>query len=231
MYGDEKIMTKAYFITGTDTGVGKTLVTCALMQLARQRGDKVGAMKPIAAGADQTPAGWMNDDVVLLRQNLSVEISHDDLNPYCFLDAIAPHIAAAKQNITIDVNKIYASLEKIRAVSDWVFVEGAGGFKVPLNDELDMADLAVALKLPVIVVVGMRLGCLNHALLTQDAIHSRGLSLAGWVANTLDPNMPVLAENIAALRQRIHAPLLGIVPHFSQTDYTRLHQLSLSLPA
>jgi dethiobiotin synthetase len=223
-------MAKAYFITGTDTGVGKTLVTCALMQLARARGDKVGAMKPIAAGADQTSSGWMNDDVALLRQNLSVEISNDDINPYCFRSAIAPHIAAAQENIKVDLNKICASLEKICALSDWVFVEGAGGFKVPLDDHLDMRDLAVALKLPVILVVGMRLGCLNHALLTQDAIRASGLTLAGWVANTIDPMMPVFDENIAALKQRIDAPLLGIVPYLSPAEYSSLQQLPLRLP-
>jgi dethiobiotin synthetase len=224
-------MAKAYFITGTDTGVGKTVVTCALMQLARQRGAKAGAMKPIAAGAEQTAAGWMNDDVMLLRQNLSIDIAAEDLNPYCFRDAIAPHIAATNENVTIDFNKITASLEKITAQADWVFVEGAGGFKVPLGDKLDMADLAVALKLPVILVVGMRLGCLNHALLTQDAIRACGLTLAGWVANTIDPAMPVFNDNIAALKQRIHAPLLGIIPYLSQPDYAILHQLPLSLPS
>ncbi len=223
-------MAKAYFITGTDTGAGKTLVTCALMQLARAQGKKVGAMKPIAAGATQTEDGWINDDVIALRKCLNVDIAHADLNPYCFRDAIAPHIAAAKENRTIDLNKISTSMEKIRAVSDWVFVEGAGGFKVPLNDDLDMADLAVALNLPVILVVGMRLGCLNHALLTQDAIHASGLSLAGWVANTLDPAMPVFAENIATLQRRIKAPLLGIVPHLPQTDNAKLPQLPLNLP-
>ncbi len=223
-------MAKAYFITGTDTGVGKTLVTCALMQLARARGDQVGAMKPVAAGAELTPAGWMNDDVIRLQQNLSFQIANSDLNPYSFGDAIAPHIAAANENINIDLHKIAISLEKITAQADWVFVEGAGGFKVPLNDHLDMSDLAVALKLPVILVVGMRLGCLNHALLTQDAIRARGLTLAGWVANTLDPAMRVFDENIAALKQRIHAPLLGIIPYLSQPDYATLHRLPLSLP-
>ncbi len=223
-------MANAYFITGTDTGVGKTLVTCALMQLAHEQGKKVGAMKPIAAGADKTASGWMNDDVVHLKNNLTVEIAAEDLNPYCFREAIAPHIAAAKENITVDFDKIIQSLEKMTAQADWVFVEGAGGFKVPLSDNLDMADLAVALKLPVILVVGMRLGCLNHALLTQDAIRARGLALAGWVANTLDPAMPVFTENIAALKQRLNAPLLGIVPYLPQPDYTTLHRLPLRLP-
>jgi dethiobiotin synthetase len=224
-------MSQTYFITGTDTGVGKTLVTCALMQLARQRGDKVGAMKPIAAGAIETENGWINDDVIALRKCLNVEIAQADLNPYCFRDAIAPHIAAAKENISIDLHKISTSLEKIRSVSDCVFVEGAGGFRVPLNDKLDMADLAVALNLPVILVVGMRLGCLNHALLTQDAIRAHGLKLAGWVANTIDPNMPVFDENIETLKQRIHAPLLGIIPFFPHPDKANLNQLRLSLPA
>jgi dethiobiotin synthetase len=223
-------MTKAYFITGTDTGVGKTLVTCALMQLARARGDKVGAMKPIAAGAMQTEQGRINDDVIALRKYLNVTISQADLNPYCFHDAIAPHIAAAKTNITIDFKKISASLERIQAVSDWVFVEGAGGFKVPLDGHLDMADLAVALKLPVILVVGMRLGCLNHALLTQDAITASGLRFAGWIANTLGPAMPVLDENIATLKQRLRAPLLGVVPYLPQPDYAALYELPLQLP-
>ncbi|MGB8339126.1 MAG: dethiobiotin synthase [Burkholderiales bacterium] len=221
---------KAYFITGTDTGVGKTLVTCTLMRLARQRGDKVGAMKPIAAGASQTRNGWMNEDVALLRQNLSFKIANADLNPYLFRAPIAPHIAAADENATIDANKIVVSLKNIRARADWVFVEGAGGFKVPLSDNFDMSDLAAALNLPVILVVGMRLGCLNHALLTQDAIRARGLTMAAWVANTLDPAMPVFDENVAALQQRLRAPLLGIVPYLPQPDYGMLHHLPLSLP-
>jgi dethiobiotin synthetase len=222
---------QAYFITGTDTGVGKTLVTCALMQLARKQSDRVGFMKPIAAGAEKTADGWMNEDVAKLRRHLSVDIAAEDLNPYLFRAPIAPHIAAAKENVIIDTNKIIASLEKITTRADWVFVEGAGGFQVPLDHRLDMADLAVKLHLPIILVVGMRLGCLNHALLTQDAIRARGLRLAGWVANTIDPAMPVFDENIAALTQRIAAPLLGIVPYLATPDYSQLHQLPLRLPA
>ncbi|MGB8855822.1 MAG: dethiobiotin synthase [Burkholderiales bacterium] len=221
---------KAFFVTGTDTGVGKTVVTCALMQLGTARGDKVGAMKPVAAGATKYATGWMNEDVALLRQNINIEITAGDLNPYLFQEPIAPHIAAARENISIDTNKIAASLDNIKRHADWVFVEGAGGFKVPLGDRLDMAELAVAIGLPLILVVGMRLGCLNHALLTRDSIGAHGLSLAGWVANTIDPTMPAFDENLAALRQRINAPLLGVVPHLGQPDLTPPKVQTLRLP-
>ncbi|MGB9150694.1 MAG: dethiobiotin synthase [Burkholderiales bacterium] len=221
---------KAFFVTGTDTGVGKTVVTCALMQLGTAQGDKVGAMKPVAAGAKKFATGWMNEDVALLRQNINIEIAAGDLNPYLFHEPIAPHIAAARENISIDTNKISASLDNIKRHADWVFVEGAGGFKVPLGNRLDMAELAVALGLPLILVVGMRLGCLNHALLTRDAIGAHGLPLAGWVANTIDPTMPAFDENLAALRQRINAPLLGVVPHLGQPDFAPLKVKTLRLP-
>ena len=205
----------SYFITGTDTGVGKTLVSCALLYGFAAQGKSVVGMKPVAAGCDDDD---QNEDVTRLRAASNVLTTKGQINPYSFVQAVAPHLAAQFVGINISFERILESFEELNAQADIVIVEGAGGFRVPLNDSQDSADLAVQLGLPVILVVGMRLGCLNHALLTVEAISSRGLTLAGWVANVLDANMVMLDENIAALRQRIHAPLLGVIPHQVQPD-------------
>lgn len=200
-----------YFITGTDTDVGKTVITLGLMQHLRQQGKTVAAMKPVASGCEQTPAGLRNDDAVQLLQQSSICLDYDQVNPYAFEPAIAPHIAAAQCGIRIEPEKIQRIYATLTGQADCVLVEGVGGWQVPLNDRLTMADLAVQLGLDVILVVAMRLGCLNHALLTAAAIQSSGLKLAGWVANCL-PQMQAVDENINALKSRISAPLLGIVP-------------------
>jgi dethiobiotin synthetase len=153
-----------------------------------------------------------------LRAASNVLASGGQINPYCFVQAVAPHLAARFIGIRINFARIMESFSELNAQADVVIVEGVGGFRVPLNDEQDSADLAVQLELPVILVVGMRLGCLNHALLTAEAIAARGLTLAGWVANVPEAGMAMLNENIAALQQRIHAPLMGIVPHLEQPD-------------
>ena len=204
-----------YFITGTDTGVGKTLVSCALLHGFAAQGKRVAGMKPVAAGCDDNN---QNEDVVQLRAASNVPASKGQINPYCFMQTVAPHLAAQFVGINISFERILESFSELNAQADVVIVEGAGGFRVPLNAGQDSADLAVQMGLPVILVVGMRLGCLNHALLTAEAIVARGLTLAGWVANVTDANMVMLNENIAALQQRIHAPLLGIVPHLEQPD-------------
>jgi len=202
-----------YFITGTDTGVGKTVITLGLMQYLRQQGKTVAAMKPVASGCEQTPAGLRNDDAVQLLQQSSICLDYDLVNPYAFEPAIAPHIAAAQCGIRIEPEKIQRIYATLTEQADCVLVEGVGGWQVPLNDRLTMADLAVQLGLDVILVVAMRLGCLNHALLTAAAIQSSGLKLAGWVANCLPPmQAEAVDENINALKSRISAPLLGIVP-------------------
>lgn len=204
-----------YFITGTDTGVGKTLVSCALLHGFAAQGKSVVGMKPVAAGSAD---GGQHEDVRQLRAAGNVLASGGQINPYCFVQAVAPHLAARFVGIRINFARILESFSELNAQADVVIVEGVGGFRVPLNDEQDSADLAEQLGLPVILVVGMRLGCLSHALLTADAIAARGLTLAGWVANVPEAGMAMLNENIAALQQRIHAPLLGIVPHLEQPD-------------
>lgn len=205
----------SYFVTGTDTGVGKTLVSCALLHAFAAQGKRVVGMKPIAAGCDEDE---QHEDVVCLRAAGNVLAGRGQVNQYCFQPAVAPHLAAQFVGVIINFPRIVESFKELEGQADEVIVEGAGGFRVPLNATQDSADLVVELALPVILVVGMRLGCLSHALLTVEAIEARGLVLAGWVANVVDPGMAMLDANIEALRQRIAAPLLGIVPHMGQAD-------------
>ena len=208
-------MSQAYFLTGTDTEIGKTFITCALLHHATQRGLRAAGIKPVAAGTD---AEGKNEDVEAIRAASNVTLPDAIINPWCFQAAIAPHIAAAEEGATIDFAPIAAACASALEQSDLLIVEGVGGFRVPLGVDRDSADLAVTLGLPVILVVGLRLGCINHALLTAEAIAARGLTLAGWVANCVDPAMPRRAENIAALEQRLGAPLLGTVPHLPGSD-------------
>ena len=204
-----------YFITGTDTHVGKTLIACALLHGFAAQSKRVVGMKPVAAGCGEDS---IHEDVRQLRAASNVLTSLGQVNPYCFVPAVAPHLAAQFAGVIINLERIVASFNELAGQADVVMVEGAGGFLVPLNDSEDGADMAMQLNLPIILVVGMRLGCLNHALLTAQAIAARGLTLAGWVANCMDKNMPMLEDNIAALRQRIAAPLLGVVPHQMRPD-------------
>lgn len=197
-------------MVGTDTDVGKTLISCALLEGFAAQGLSVVGMKPVAAGCDEQ---GVNEDVRLLRAAGNVEAATGQINPYHFEQAIAPHLAARFVGVSIDLSRIVESYHELATQADVVIVEGAGGFRVPLNSCEDGADLARQLNLPLILVVGMRLGCLNHALLTVESIQSRGLRLAGWVANCADKDMSMREENIAALQQRIAVPLLGVVPH------------------
>lgn len=203
------------FVTGTDTEVGKTLISSALLYALAQRGWRAAGMKPVAAGAKEHHCTWCNDDVLSLAAASNVQLPPDLANPYLLKDAIAPHIAAANESISIDLVHIADCFAQIQQLADAVVVEGVGGFRVPLTDLLDTADLAVRLDLPIILVVGIRLGCLNHALLTAEAIARRGLRLVGWVANELDPTMPYRDANIAALKGRLGVPLLGHVPRLA----------------
>jgi dethiobiotin synthetase len=205
----------SYFVTGTDTGVGKTLVSCALLHAFAAQGKRVAGLKPVAAGCDERDH---NDDALALRAASSMQLTYGQVNPYCFPHAIAPHLAARHAGARIDFKRILTSYHELAGQSDEVIVEGAGGFLVPLNEKQTSADLVKELDLPVILVVGMRLGCLNHALLTVSAIAAHQLECAGWVANILDADMPALQENIETLRERIAAPLLGIVPYQAQPD-------------
>jgi dethiobiotin synthetase len=203
-------MNHAYFLTGTDTEIGKTFITCALLHRAALDGLQAAGLKPVAAGTDE--AG-LNDDVEAIRAASTVELPRRIINPYCFKPAIAPHIAAAEAGVRIEFSTIKASCDTARQQAELVIVEGVGGFCVPLGDAGNTADLAAALGLPVILVVGMRLGCINHALLSAEAIAARGLKLAGWVANRIDPAMSRFDENLATLQTLLTAPLLGIVPY------------------
>jgi dethiobiotin synthetase len=203
-------MSPAYFLTGTDTEIGKTFITCALLHRAGRDGLKAVGLKPIAAGTD---AAGLNDDVEAIRAASNIDLPRQIINPYCFQPAIGPHIAATEAGVAIEFGLIAASCDQARQIADLVIVEGVGGFCVPLGKDLNTADLAVELGLPVILVVGMRLGCINHALLTAEAIAARDLRLAGWVANRIDPTMSRFDENLATLQALLPAPLLGVVPH------------------
>jgi dethiobiotin synthetase len=200
-------MPRGFFVTGTDTGVGKTRVAVALIHALRAQGLRVAAMKPVSAGS---PPGGLNEDVVALLQASNVAADLRDVNPYAFEPAIAPHIAAQQAGVRIDLDLIAAAYARLATAADAVVVEGAGGWRVPLNECEDMADLAQRLGLPVVLVVGLRLGCINHALLTTESIAQRCVPWAGWVGNHIDPAMASQAENIAALHARLPAPCLGV---------------------
>jgi dethiobiotin synthetase len=214
-----------YFVTGTDTGVGKTLVSCALLHAFAARGKRVAGMKPVAAGCDDD---GINEDVKRLRSATTVFASLGQINPYSFIPAIAPHLAAKRNGVAIQLERILESYHELTAQADVVIVEGAGGWMVPLNETQNSVDLVTAMELPVILVVGMRLGCLNHALLTELAIKQAKLVCAGWVANVLDANMDALDDNISALQQRIKAPLLGVIPYQENLD-AQLTALQLNI--
>ena len=201
-----------YFIAGTDTGVGKTLIATALISRLVEAGQRVAAMKPVSAGCIRTSEGCLNDDVAQLRQAANVTLPLDLINPYAFEPAIAPHIAAQQVGVEIDLARIEQAFRQIEVQADTVIVEGVGGFLVPLNRKQTAADMAQRLNLPVILVIGMRLGCLNHALLTVEAIQRRGIPLAGWIANRIDPDMLAFDANLASLQARISAPLWGVIP-------------------
>ncbi len=213
------------FVTGTDTGVGKTRVAVALCSTAVAAGHRVAAMKPVASGCTLTPFGLQNSDALALQQVMNVRAEYRDINPYAFEPAIAPHIAALEAGISIDFEVLDRAYQRLAAQSDVTLIEGAGGWLAPLDAERSFADLAVHWQLEVILVVGMRLGCINHALLTAESIAQRGLRLRGWVANAIDPHFLRLEENLATLHTRIVAPLLG------RLDYTPQGLGPLSVPA
>ncbi len=195
-------MTQAFFITGTDTDVGKTYVACQLMREYVAQGYKVIGMKPVAAGCDFVDGVWVNDDVLKLEAASNVAAPREWVNPYSFKEAIAPHIAAKSAGVTIKISVIKNAFDELKKLADIVIVEGAGGFLVPLNDTENMADLAAALDIPIILVVGMKLGCINHSLLTIEAIKARNLRLYGWIANKIEPDMAFCNENIATITKK-----------------------------
>ena len=209
------------FVTGTDTEIGKTLVSAAILHKLVAGGVRACGMKPVAAGADMRDGELHNDDADQLLAAGNVHLPRNLTTPYMLRTAAAPHIAAALDGVTIEAVPILAAYAEIAAASDAVVVEGVGGFRVPLSNGFDSADLAAQLNLPVVLVVGVRLGCISHSLLTVEAIVARNLVLAGWVANEVDPDMAYVDENIAALAQRIPAPLLGRVPFMEQPTAAR----------
>lgn len=209
-------MQQAYFVTGTDTNVGKTYIASALIRYFVHAGNKTVGMKPIASGCEVNQHGiWqgqlVNEDALALYEASNVKATLDLVNPYRFSPAIAPHIAAHQVGVEINIDVINSAYQQLAAIAGVVVVEGVGGFLVPINAQQTMADLAVKLNLPIVLVVGMRLGCINHALLTVEAIKAHGLKLAGWVANQIEPEMPMFEENLASLQQRIDAPCLSVV--------------------
>ncbi len=214
-------MKQAYFITGTDTNVGKTLIAGALLRAFACRGLRAVGMKPVAAGCEETGGVPHCADVASLLAAGNVAAPQEIVNPYALIPPVAPHIAAEQSGVEIRLEEIMRCFRELQKVADIVVVEGVGGFMVPLNPRRNTADLAEILGLPVILVVGLRLGCLNHALLAAEAIERRGLRLAGWVANQVEPDLPFLPANVAALEQRLPAPLLGAVPYCPGVDSSR----------
>jgi len=221
---------RGYFITGTDTGVGKTAVTLGLMAYLQAQGKTVVAMKPVASGCEHAAAGLVNDDALQLQRQASVALPYALVNPYAFEPPVAPHIAAARAGMTIDIDRIRSACDEIAGMADRVLVEGVGGWQVPLNDDETLADLARALGLEIVLVVGVRLGCLNHALLTATSIEASGCIPAGWVANRLPPAADFTEENINALKSRISFRFLGEVPAMDRVEPGRIARC-LSLPA
>ncbi len=209
-----KTVKKAYFITATDTDAGKTFVSSGILQLWSDQGFKTLGFKPVASGCSETSSGLRNDDALKLIAAANVSLDYKLINPYSFEPAIAPHIAAQQAGVNIDVQVIADSIAQYCQHADHILVEGVGGWLVPLNTQQTIADLASLLGFPVILVVNIRLGCINHALLTAQAIAEKGLTMAGWIANSPEPGMACLEENIESLKALLSAPLLGVLPHF-----------------
>ncbi|MEG1042605.1 MAG: dethiobiotin synthase [Pseudomonas sp.] len=212
-------MSPAYFIAGTDTDVGKTTVAAGLLHAAQLVGLSTLGAKPVASGCAATNKGLRNDDALALIAQSSIKLPYDQVNPFAFEPAIAPHLAAREAGGALSVQALLKPMQHVLAQgADFTLIEGAGGWRVPLSDQANLSDLAIALKLPVILVVGVRLGCINHALLSAEAIARDGLQLAGWVANIVDPRTSRLEENLASLAERLPAPCLGRVPKLKQAS-------------
>ena len=206
------------FITGTDTEVGKTFYSERLLHSLNAQGLRTAAMKPLASGAEVHDEKLRNADALVLQQAANTSFSYELCNPYCFKAAIAPHLAAKQAGVRIDADVILRAYEQLQQQADVTVVEGVGGWLVPLDEDQTVADLVQAMGLPVVLVVGMRLGCINHALLTVENIKQRGVSLLGWVANVMDPNMSHLHENIESIAQRIQVPLLDTIEFINNPD-------------
>ena len=203
---------RSLFVTGTDTGVGKTVVACALARAFAAAGERVAVMKPVASGAERTPEGLRNADALALMAAATVPLTYAEVNPYCFEPAISPHIAAEEARISVDVGLIAAALTVLEGRSDRVVIEGAGGWLAPINARESMGDLARALGVPAVLVVALKLGCLNHAALTRRAIEADGVPLAGWIANRASAPMDREAGNLATLTLLLGSEPLAVVP-------------------
>lgn len=205
---------RTFFVAGTDTDVGKTLVSAGLLAAANQQGLSTVGVKPVAAGCEKTEAGLRNSDALLLQQTASIKLSYEQVNPIAFESPIAPHIAAGQLGRRLDADRIAALCRGVMMQpADFMIIEGAGGWRVPLNNRQTLADVAKLLRTPVILVVGMKLGCISHTLLTVEAIVKDGLRLAGWVANQVEPQMSCYDENLETLKSMLSAPLLAEIPH------------------
>lgn len=222
------------FITGTDTDAGKTVVAEAILSAFASKGMKTLGYKPVAAGCEQTSEGLRNDDALKLQAASSIAVPYEQVNPLAYRDPVAPHLAAQRENRPISLRTLLEGFEALRQYKpDLLLMEGAGGWQLPLGNGAFMPDAVKALELPVILVVGMKLGCLNHALLTVAAVRAAGLQLVGWVANQVDPDMDYQSDNLATLKELIDAPCLGYVPHLQggqrASDALDMAALSLAL--
>ena len=210
-------MSQAFFVTGTDTEIGKTTIAAGLLHAARMAGLSTAAAKPVASGCVRTVDGLRNDDALALLGECTLALRYEEVNPLAFEPEIAPHLASSEESVLLDVAALQGPVQAILdKQADFTLVEGAGGWRVPLAGQEALSDLAIALQLPVILVVGVRLGCINQALLTAEAILRDGLLLAGWVANLVDPQTSRLEDNLATLAERLPAPCLGYVPRLAE---------------
>jgi dethiobiotin synthetase len=224
------IVIRGYFVTGTDTEVGKTVASCALLQAANAAGMRCAGYKPVASGSEMTPEGWRNSDVVALQKNSNIALSHHEVNIYSFAQATAPHIASQQEQKPISLAALSAGSHHLAQRTDWLVVEGAGGWFTPLAEQQTFADWVQQEQLPVILVVGVKLGCINHALLTQQAIRQAGLPLAGWIANQITEPATHHQPYLATLRRMLAAPMLGEIPHLQNVQSQPLgHYLDINL--
>jgi len=206
-------MPSALFVAGTDTGIGKTHAACTLLHALQLAGHRVCGMKPVASGCLETSEGLRNDDALALQAASSTPLPYEAINPVALREPLSPHLAAAYEGVTIRMPPLREAFERLCAAHDGVVVEGVGGWRVPLSPDLLASDIARQWQLPVILVVGLRLGCLNHALLSAEAIAADGCRLIGWIGNRIDPAMLAVEDNLATLRERLPAPCLGVLPH------------------
>lgn len=216
-------MVSSWFITGTDTEVGKTVASTALLQAAKAAGLHSVGYKPVASGCEVTADGIRNSDALALQQNSVLELPYESINPLAFLEPTSPHIVSAEEGRPIELSRLSAGLAALQQQADWVLTEGAGGWFTPLSEEHTFADWVIQEQLPVVLVVGVKLGCINHAMLTAQAVQASGLRLAGWIANVVQPAGKRHAEYMATLRQRLPAPLLGEIPYLTNSaDFDQL---------